>query len=126
MLDNTSDQASKFTTKNWIEISDQSRGFYDTNNDIRFKTAILKYSICDYIDACILIKGRITITGSGDGAWQADERNKGVIIKNVLHFFNFKSERNNIGMDNAKDIDIVVQCIISHNINYARTSERLW
>ena len=87
MLDNTSDQASKFTTKNWIEISDQSRGFYDTNNDIRFKTAILKYSICDYIDACILIKGRITITGSGDDAWQADERNKGVMYKKSPPFF---------------------------------------
>ena len=31
--DNTSNQPSKFRTKNWIEINDQSRGAYDTNSD---------------------------------------------------------------------------------------------
>ena len=41
-------------------------------------------------------------------------------------FLILKVKKNNIGMDNAKDFDIVVQCIISHNINYTRTSERLW
>ena len=29
-LDNTSDQTSKFRTKNWIKINDQSRGVYNT------------------------------------------------------------------------------------------------
>ena len=76
--DNTSNQLSKFRTKNWIEINDQSRGVYNTNSDIRFKTTMLKSSICDYGDAYILVKGTITITGAGDNAAakQADERNK--------------------------------------------------
>ena len=30
LLDNTSNQSSKFRTKNWIEINDQSRGVYKT------------------------------------------------------------------------------------------------
>ena len=68
MLDNTPNQLSEFRTKNWIEINDQSRGVYDVNSDIRFKTTILKSSLCDYSDAYILVKGRITITGAGADA----------------------------------------------------------
>ena len=51
LLDNTSNQLSKFRTKNWFEINDQSRGVYNTNSDIRFKTKVLKSSLCDYGDA---------------------------------------------------------------------------
>ena len=80
MLDNTPNQLSKFKRKNWIETNDQSRGVYNTNRDIRFEAAIRKSSLCDYSDAYILVKGRITITGAGAdaAARQADERNKGL------------------------------------------------
>ena len=83
LLGNTLDQLSKFRTKNWMEINDRSQGVYNTNSNIRFKTAMLKSSLCDYTDAYILVKGKITITGEGDdaAARQADERNKGVIFK---------------------------------------------
>ena len=40
LLDNTPNQLSKFRTKNWIEINDQSRGVYNVNSDIRFKTTM--------------------------------------------------------------------------------------
>ena len=46
MLDDTSNQLFKFRTKNWIEINDQSRGLYNVNSDIKFKTKILKSSLC--------------------------------------------------------------------------------
>ena len=35
-------QSSKFRTKNWIEISDESRGTYNTHSQTKFKTAMLK------------------------------------------------------------------------------------
>ena len=54
LLDNASDQPSKFKTKNWIEKNDQSNGLYKTNSDIRFKATMLKSSLCDYSDAYIL------------------------------------------------------------------------
>ena len=38
LLENTPNKLSKFRTKNWIEINDKSRGVYNTNSDIRFKT----------------------------------------------------------------------------------------
>ena len=63
LLDNTSNQTSKYRTKNWVEINYQSRGVYNTNSGIRFKTTMLKSSLSDYSDAYILVKRRITITG---------------------------------------------------------------
>ena len=68
MLNNTLNQLSKFRTKNWIEINDKSRGVYNTNRDIRFKTTMLKSSLCDYNNAYILGKWRITITAAGADA----------------------------------------------------------
>ena len=47
LLDNTSNQLSKFRTKNWIETSGQSRGVYNTDSDIRFKITMLKSSLRD-------------------------------------------------------------------------------
>ena len=90
LLDNISNQLSKFRTRNWIEINDQSRGVSNTNSDIRFKTTMLKSSLRDHSDAHILIKETITITGAGDDAAvrQADERNKDVIFKNRSPFIN--------------------------------------
>ena len=88
MLDNRSKELSKFRIKNWIEINDQSRGVYYTNSDIRFKTAMLKSSLCDYSDAYILVKGRIAITGAevDDAARQVDERNKVAVFTNFSSF----------------------------------------
>ena len=50
LLDNTQNQLSKFRTKNWSEINDQSRRVDNTNSDIRFKNTVLKSSLCDYSD----------------------------------------------------------------------------
>ena len=83
LLDNTSNQPSKFRTRNWVEISDESRGT-DTGSDIKFKTTMLRSNLCDYAEAYILVNRTIRITGSGDdtAARQADKRNKGVRFKN--------------------------------------------
>ena len=61
LIVNTSNQSIKFRTKNWVEINDRSRGTYNTNNQIRFKTSRLRSSLCDYNDAYILVKGTITV-----------------------------------------------------------------
>ena len=37
----SSSQPSKFKTKNWFEINDESRGTYNFNSEIKFKTTIL-------------------------------------------------------------------------------------
>ena len=66
LLNNASNQSSKFRTKSRIEINDLSNRAYSTGSDIRFKTTMLKSSLCYYTDAYILVKGTITITGSAE------------------------------------------------------------
>ena len=130
LLGDIPNQISKFRIKNWIEINDQSRGVYNTNSDIRFKTTMLKSSLCNYSDVYILVKGTITITGAGAdiAARQADERKKLVIFKNCALFINCKNEINNTGINNAKDIDIVMQMynLIEYSDNYSKISGNLW
>ena len=111
-------------------INDESRGTYNVNSQIKFKTTMLKSSFCDYSDAYILVKGTITIAGAGAdaAARQADERDKGVIFKNCTPFINCISEINNTQVDNAKDIDIVMPMynLKEYSDNYLKTSGSLW
>ena len=53
---------------------------YSIGSDIRFKTTMLKSSLCDYGDVYLPVKGTINITGEGayDAAKQGNERDKGV------------------------------------------------
>ena len=128
--DKTSNEPSKFKTKNWVEINDESKGAYNVNSQIKFKTTMLKSSLCDYSDVYILVKGTITITRAGVdvAARQADERDKGVVFKNGAPFINCISEVNNNQVDNVKDIDIVMPLynLIEYSDNYVKTSGSLW
>ena len=45
LLDNTSDQPTKFITRNCVEINDVSRGTYNTNSQFKLKTSMLKSSL---------------------------------------------------------------------------------
>ena len=66
-FDNTPNQPTKYRTKNWVEITDDARGTYDINSQIKFKNSLLKSSLCDYSDAQVLVKGTVSITAqAGD------------------------------------------------------------
>ena len=142
LLDKELNQTSKFRTRNWVEINDESRETY-TSNDIRFKTTMIRSSLCDYADAYILVKGTITITGNAGAepnpdaprtaaqllaARQADERDKGVTFKNCAPFTKCISRINNTDTDNAQDLDIVMPMynLIEYTNNYSKTSGSLW
>ena len=129
MLETESNQPSKFRTRNWAEINNESRGTY-TSNDIKFKTTMLRFNLCDYADAYILVKGTITITGAGDddAAKQLDEKNKGVLFKYCAPFTKCISRINNTDIDNAQGIDIVMPMynLIEYSYNYSKTSGSLW
>ena len=109
LLESTSDSLSKFRTRNWVEVNDESRGNY-ANSDIRFKTTMLRSNLCDYADSYILVKGAITITGAGgdEAARQADERDKGVAFRNCAPFTNCISRINNY-------TDLFCQMILKKN-----------
>ena len=126
LLDSASNQPSKFRTRNWVEINDESRGTY-TSNDIKFKTTMLRSNLCDYADAYILVKGTITITGVGNdaAARQADERNKGVTFKNCAPFTKCISRINNTDIDTAQAV-MPMYNLIEYSNNYSQTSGSLW
>ena len=131
LLDNNlSNQPSKFRTKNWVKTNDESKESHSVNSDIRFKTTMLRSNFCDYTDAYILVKGKITIIGAGtdDAAKQLDERNNGVIFKNCAPFTKCISRINGTDIDNAQDIDIVMPMynLIEYSDNYSKTSGSLW
>ena len=113
MIDNTLNQFSKFRTKNWVEINDESRRTYNVNSQIKFKTTMSKSSLCGYSDAYILVKGKITTTGAGDNAQvrQGDERDKGIAFKNCPPLTNCISDLHNL---------------TEYSNNYAKTSGSLW
>ena len=50
LLESTSENLSKFRTRNWVEINHKSRRNY-ANNDIRFKATMLRSNLCDYADS---------------------------------------------------------------------------
>ena len=108
LLDNASNQPSKFRTKNWVEINDESRGTYAVNKQIKFKTSMLRSSFCDYSDAYILVKGNISVNNTAGAGADANNTNKKLIYKNCAPFTDTIREINNSQVDNAKDIDIVI------------------
>ena len=99
---------------------------------------MLRSNLCDYADAYILVKGTIKITGNAGphagrteaqflAARQADERDKGVTFKNYAPFVKCIRRVNNTYIDNAEDIDIVMQMynLIEYSDNYSKTSGSL-
>ena len=129
LIDDASNQPSKFTTRNWVEINDESRGAYNVNSQIKFKTTMLKSSLCDYSDAYILVQGRtISVNNTAAAGAAVNNDDKKVIFKNCTPFTNCISEINNTQIDNAKDIDIVIPMynLIEYSDNYAKTTGSLW
>ena len=126
--DNTLNQPSKFRSRNWIEINDESRGVYNVNSQIKFKTTMLKSSLCDYSDVYILVKGTISVNNTAAQGTAANNTDEKVIFKNCAPFTNCISEINNTQIDNAKDIDIVTPMynLIEYSDNYAKTTGSLW
>ena len=120
-------QPSKFRTKNWVEINDESRGVYNTGSQIKFKTTILKSGLCDYSDAYILVKGTISVNNTAAEGAAVHNTNKIVIFKNYAPFTNCISQINNTQIDNGKDIDIVMSMynLIEYSDDYAKTTGSL-
>ena len=124
LIDDASNQPSKFKTKNLLEINDESRGTYNVNSPIKFKTTMLKSSLCDYSDSYILDKGTITANNTTAADADANNTNKKVIFKNCSMFSSCINEINNTQIDNAKDLDFVMNMynLIEYSDNYSKTS----
>ena len=129
LIDNTPNQPPKFWTKNWIEINDDSRETVNTNSKIKLKTSMLESNLCCFREAYILVNRTLRIIeyGGKDTQQQLDERNKAEIFNNCAPFTGFISAIQNIQVENAKDLDVVMPTynLIKYSNSYSKTSERL-
>ena len=125
---NASNQLSKFRARNWVGINADIRGAYFPNKQIRFKTTMLRSSLCDYGDTYILVKENISINNTDADGAAVNNTNKRVIFKHSAPFTNCISKINNIQIDNAEYIDIVLNMynLIEYRDNYSKTSGSLW
>ena len=83
---------------------------------------MLKSSLCDYTGACILDKGTITVPKTG--AREApNNRNEEIIFTNCAPLIDCRKKINNILVNNAKDIDVVIPIynLIGYSDNYQKS-----
>ena len=127
LLNDESNKPSKFRTRNWIEINDDSRGTYPVNKQIKFKKPMLRSSLCNYADAYILVKGNITYNNTAADGVAANNAAKKLIFKNFAPFTNCRSKTNKTQIYDAEYIDIVMPMynLIEYSDNYSKTSGSL-
>ena len=53
LLDDTTNQPSKFRTRNWVEINNESKESYD-NSKFIYQISVIRSNLCDYSDSYIL------------------------------------------------------------------------
>ena len=98
LLNGSNNENSKFATKKWYIIDNESKGNYSHENPIKFLTKSIESSLCDYSDAYILVTGSIRITRGN--------QNTKVAFKNCAPFEKFRTEINETFVDDANFINI--------------------
>ena len=66
LLNDSSNEESKFATKNDVTDSQTAKDRYNQNNSVKFEIESIKSCLCDYSDAFILVTGDITVTSNND------------------------------------------------------------
>ena len=77
-------------TKKLIEVNDLYGGQCSVNKNIGFKTPLLRSDLCDYSDACTVLKRRITVVGTVD----TNEINENLSLKNTAPRHTYQKSRN--------------------------------
>ena len=127
LLDETTNQPSKFIARNWDEINDESKGKYD-NSNIIFKTSMIKSNWCYYRDAYLLVKRTITFPSTATGGAAIRNTNKKVIFTNCAQFTDCITEINNTQVDDAQKIYIAIPMynLIKRSDAYSKILGSLW
>ena len=85
---------------------------------------MLRSNLCDYSDAYVWVKGKITVTNPNDNA----NFNKELTLKNNAPFISCISKINGELVENAEDLDIVMPMynLLEYSKNYEKTSGSLF
>ena len=85
---------------------------------------MLQSDLCDYSDEYVIVKGAITVKGDE----KRDRKNRSLAFKNSAPFIGGISKINNVLIENAEDLDIVMPMynLIEYSQNYKKTTGSLW
>ena len=86
-LGNMPDKVTRFITKKWIKVYDQSGGTCNTNKQIIFKTSMLRSDSCDCNDAYIVAKGTINLRARRGANNIRGRKNSPLEFKNNTQLF---------------------------------------
>ena len=102
-----------------------------TNSQFKFKSLILKTSLCECSNKYILVKVLISVVGVGakSVAKKTCRKNKDIKLKNCAPFTDYISKINRfIDLDTVKDIDVVIPMskLMRYSDSYSKASEILY
>ena len=126
--DNESEKLSKFVTREYVKVN-SLLNTYNENKSIRFKTPMLRSSLCNYSDAYILVKGTITVNDVVNGAENdIARRNRLLILKNNAPFVSCITRINGELIEDVDDLDIVMPMynLLEYSKNYRKTIGSLY
>ena len=120
LLNGSDNENSKFATKKWFIIDNESKGNYSHHNPMKFLTKSIESSLCDYSDAYILVTGNLAATPN-NAITQ-------VVFRNCAPFKDCRTEINDTFVDYADFINITMPMfnLIEYSDTYSDTSGSLW
>ena len=110
---------SKFVTRKWNIVNDQSKVNYDLGNKIIYNAEVLKFNLCDYANAYILVTGDITVTAAPETQ---------VEFKNCAPFTISITEIDGTTIDDAENLYLIMLLynVLEYSSNYSETTWNLW
>ena len=110
---------SKFVTRKWNIVNENSKSNYDPTKNVTYNTEILKSNLCDYNDVYILVKSDITIAAAPA---------EPVGFKNCSPFTKCITKIDGTTLDDAEDLDLVMSMynLIEYSSNYSEITASLW
>ena len=126
LLGTTPDKVSRFITKKWVEVHDQSSSAedrYKPIKQIRIKTSMLRSHLFCFSDVYFVAKGTNTVARSNNAAYD-----KKLTFKNNAPFISRISKMNNILIDNVQDLDIAMPMynLLEYSKNYSKATRSFW
>ena len=106
---------SKFVTRKWNIVNDQSKVNYDLRNKIIYNAEVLKFNLCDYANAYILVTGDITVTAAPETQ---------VAFKNCAPFTISITEIDGTTIDDAENLYLIMLLynVLEYSSNYSETT----
>ena len=106
LLNVSENKSSKYATRKWYIINDQSNGQYgrgsenEDDSTIKFETKVIKPNLCGYSDAYILVTGDIKVTGIVEYT--------NVAFKNCVPFTRCATHINDEHIETSDNLNIIM------------------